>query len=213
MAKTRRPLTRERILESALAIADEAGIDAISMRKLAQQLGYEAMSLYNHVANKDDLLDGILDVVLGEMEPPALEEGMAGIRRSAVSAHTALKRHPWAARLLMAPSRVRPARLAYMDALLRALRQAGLSEETTYHAYHVIDAHVIGFSLWQSTHDFSMPEEMSADIRGFLDRMLPADRYPDLHTHALEHLDERYEHVSTFEYGLDLLLAGLERQP
>ena len=212
MAKTRKPLSRERILQSALALADENGLDALSMRKLGQQLGYEAMSLYNHVANKDDLLDGMLDIVLGEMEPPALEEGMAGIRRSAISAHDALKRHRWAAGLLMTPTRVRPARLAYMNALLGALRNAGLSEETTYHAYHVIDAHVIGFTLWQSTHDFSMPEEITADVRAFLERVLPADQYPDLHAHGLQHLDETYDDVSTFEYGLDLLLAGLEGQ-
>src|SRR6266567_774289 len=97
MAKTRKPLSRARILESALALADESGIDALSMRKLGQSLGFEAMSLYNHVANKDDLLDGMLDLVLAEMEPPGPEDGMAGIRRSAISAHEALRRHPWAA--------------------------------------------------------------------------------------------------------------------
>src|SRR5436305_5009860 len=98
MATTRRkPLNRERILDTALALADEQGIEALSMRKLGQALGYEAMSLYNHVASKDDLLDGILDLVLAEMEPPVPEEGLAGVRRSAISAHEALQRHPWPA--------------------------------------------------------------------------------------------------------------------
>src|SRR5919106_1275497 len=132
MATTRRkPLSRERILAAALEVADEQGIEALSMRKLGQSLGYEAMSLYNHVANKDDLLDGILDLVLLEMEPPPPDGGLPAIRAEA------LKRHPWAATMLMSPGRIRPARLAYMEALLASLRGAGLSAETTYHAYHV----------------------------------------------------------------------------
>jgi AcrR family transcriptional regulator len=182
------------------------------MRKLGQELGFEAMSLYNHVANKDDLLDGMLDLVLAEMEPPRADEGLAGIRKAAISAHESLRRHPWAAGLLMTPSRVRPLRLAFMDALLGALRGAGFSAETTYHAYHVIDAHIIGFSLWQSTHDFALPEEITEDLRGFLDRMLPQETYPDLHQHGMQHLDGGFDGVSAFEYGLDLLLAGLEEK-
>ncbi len=211
MATTRKPLTRERILETAVAVADEQGIDALSMRKLGQALGFEAMSLYNHVANKDDLLDGMLDLVLAEMEPPAPDEGLAGIRRSAISAHDALQRHTWAARLLMVPSHVRPARLAYMDALLGALRGAGFSPETTYHAYHVLDAHVIGFSLWQATHDFSLPEEIADDLAGFLDRMIPPTTYPNLNEHGQQHMDHGFENVSTFEFSLDLILGSLER--
>ena len=213
MAKTRKPLSRERILESALALADENGIDALSMRKLGQSLGFEAMSLYNHVANKDDLLDGMLDLVLAEMEAPLPKEGLPGIRKAAISAHESLKRHPWAAGLLMAPARVRPGRLAFMDALLGALRGAGFSPETTYHAYHVIDAHVIGFSLWQSTHDFTLPDEITGDLQGFLDRMLPQERYPDLHAHGMQHLEPGpLQDTSAFEFGLDLLLAGLEEK-
>src|SRR5215831_18680149 len=209
MATTRRkPLSRERILDTALALVDQEGIEALSMRKLGQALGYEAMSLYNHVANKDDLLDGILDLVLAEMEPPDPAGGLPAIRASAISAHEALKRHPWAAGLLMAPARVRPGRLEFMDALLGALRTAGFSAETTYHAYHVIDAHIIGFTLWQSTHDFSLPEEVTADLRGFLDKMLPVDTYPHLHEHGAQHVDGTYDDVGTFEYALDLLLAS-----
>src|SRR5437899_1613030 len=114
MATTRRkPLSRERILDTALALVDEEGIEALSMRKLGQALGYEAMSLYNHVANKDDLLDGILDLVLAEMEPPDPDGGLPAIRTAALSAHEALKRHPWAANMLMS-ARIRPARIAYI---------------------------------------------------------------------------------------------------
>ncbi|MDX6480041.1 MAG: hypothetical protein QOG85_551 [Gaiellaceae bacterium] len=213
MAVTRKPLSRDRILEAALAQADEQGIDSLSMRKLGRALGYEAMSLYNHVANKDDLLDGMLDLVLAEMEAPRPDEGLAGIRKAAISAHESLRRHPWAAGLLMTPARIRPLRLAFMDALLGALRGAGFTPETTYHAYHVIDAHIIGFSLWQATHDFSPPEEVTSDLRGFLDRMLPEETYPDLHTHGLQHLEPgTLDDTSAFEYGLDLLLAGLEQK-
>jgi AcrR family transcriptional regulator len=213
MVSKRKPLSRDRILKAGLALADESGIDAVSMRKLGQALGYEAMSLYNHVANKDDLLDGMLDLVLGEMEPAHPGEGLPGVRRSAISAHEALTRHLWAAALLMTPTRIRPGRLVFMDALLRALREAGFSPETTYHAYHVIDAHIIGFSLWQSTHDFALPDEATADMRGFLDRILPEETYPDLHAHGIQHLETGPLHeTSAFEYGLDLVLAGLERQ-
>ena len=214
MATTKRkPLTRERILEAGLAMADEHGIAALSMRRLGQQLGFEAMSLYNYVANKDDLLDGMLDLVLAEMDAPRPGEGLAGIRKAAISAHDSLHRHPWAAGALMTPSRVRPLRLAFMDALLGALRGAGFSPETTYHAYHVIDAHIIGFSLWQSTHDFALPDEVTSDLRGFLDRMLPVETYPDLHAHGMQHLEPGpMADTSAFEYGLDLLLASLEQK-
>src|SRR5215475_13580310 len=130
MATARKPLSRERILAAALELVDEEGIDALSMRKLAQALGYEAMSLYNHVSNKDDVLDGILDLVLAEMEPPDVDGGLAAVRTSSLAAHEALKRHPWAAGMLVAEGTIRPARLAYMDALLGALRNAGFSPET-----------------------------------------------------------------------------------
>jgi len=213
MATTRRkPLSRGRILDTALALVDEEGIDALSMRKLGQALGYEAMSLYNHVANKDDLLDGILDLVLAEMEPPATDGGLPAIRASALSAHAALKRHPWAAGLLMTPTRVRPRRLEFMDALLGALRTAGFSAETTYHAYHVIDAHIIGFTLWQSTHDFSLPEEMTDDLRGTLERLIPRETLPHLYEHGMQHLEPGpHQDTSAFEYGLGLLLESLEK--
>ena len=211
MATTRRkPLSRERILDTALALVDEEGIDALSMRKLGQALGYEAMSLYNHVANKDDLLAGILDLVLAEMQPPDPTGGFPAIRTAALSAHDALKRHPWAASMLMSPSGIRPARINYMEALLASLRGAGLSADTTYHAYHALDAHIIGFSLWASTHG-KMPEGIE-DVREFIDRMLPVATYPHLHEHAMQHFDDGpHRDVPTFEFTLDLLLGGLER--
>jgi AcrR family transcriptional regulator len=211
MATTRRkPLSRERILTAALQLVDEQGIEALSMRKLGQSLGYEAMSLYNHVANKDDLLDGILDLVLAEMEPPDPADGLTAIRASALSAHEALRRHPWAASMLMSPGGIRPARIDYMEALLASLRGAGLSAETTYHAYHVLDAHIIGFSLWASTHG-KMPEHIE-DARAWFEETIPVATFPYLHEHGLQHLDGGpHQDVSAFEYGLDLLLESLER--
>src|SRR5436853_2922143 len=133
MATTRRkPLSRERILAAALEVVDEQGIDALSMRKLAQALGYEAMSLYNHVANKDDLLNGLLDAVLDETETPSSDEPWdAAIRASAVSVHDALRKHTWAAPLLMSAAHVRPSRIRYMDSLLGRLRAAGFGPGTT----------------------------------------------------------------------------------
>src|SRR3977135_289854 len=126
----RLPLSRDRILQAALALADEGGIDALTMRKLGQVLGFEAMSLYNYVANKDDLLNGILDHVLAESEPPAPAGDWAkAIRSSAVSVHQSLTRHPWACPLLMSPGRIRPARLHYMDSRLGRPREAGFSAE------------------------------------------------------------------------------------
>src|SRR5207237_3793503 len=131
------PLSRERILAAALELVDEHGIDALSMRKLAQSLGYEAMSLYNHVANKDDLLDGILDLVLADMDPPDPDGGLAAIRSSSLAAHEALRKHPWAAGLLMTPTHIRPARREFMNALVGALRNAGVSAAAAYHAHPV----------------------------------------------------------------------------
>ena len=125
-------------------------------------------------------------------------------------AHEALKRHPWAATMLMSPGRLRPARIAYMEALLACLRGAGLSADTTYHAYHVLDAHIIGFSLWASTHG-KMPEHIE-DARAWFDENIPVATLPYLHEHGLQHLDEGPHHdVSAFEFALDLLLGGFER--
>ena len=170
-AEARRPLSRERILQTALRLADEGGLDALSMRKLGQALGFEAMSLYNHVANKDEVVNGILDLVLAEGEPPAASgEWDAAIRASAISIHAALRRHPWAPPVVMAPGRIRPARLRYMDSLLGRLREAGFSAETTYHAYHVLDGHIFGFSLWEASHSFG--DQDPSEVAAAFDRLI-----------------------------------------
>ena len=207
----RLPLSRDRILHAALELADEGGIESLTMRKLGQALGFEAMSLYNHVANKDDVLDGILDLVLEESElPPPAGDWDIAIRSSAISVHQALRRHPWACNLLMSPTRIRPARLRYMDSLLGLLREAGFSAETTYHAYHVLDAHIFGFSLWQTSHSYTAPQV--SDLAAELTRMIPPDEYPYLHEHARQHLaDGPHHEVSAFEFGVDFIIDGLKR--
>ncbi|MFZ1880188.1 MAG: TetR/AcrR family transcriptional regulator C-terminal domain-containing protein [Gaiellaceae bacterium] len=209
--KPRLPLSRDRILRAALELVDESGIESLTMRRLGQKLGFEAMSLYNHVANKDDVLDGILDLVLDESEPPApVGEWDAAIRTSAISVHDALRRHPWACPLLMSPAHVRPARLRYMDALLGRLREAGFSAEATYHAYHVLDGHILGFSLWETSHSYTS-EEVSNFVENFA-LAIPVETYPHLHEHAQQHFSEGpHREGSAFELGLDLILDGLKK--
>ena len=150
VTEARIPLSRDRILRAALELADTSGVEALTMRRLGDELGFEAMSLYRHVASKQDLLDGMLDLVLAEWQLPD-EEGYwaEGVRTSAGSVHDALRRHPWAARLLMTGSHIRPVRLRYMDSLLGRLHAAGFDSATTYHVYHLLDGYIFGFSLWE----------------------------------------------------------------
>jgi AcrR family transcriptional regulator len=208
MSTTRLPLSRERILERAVQIADAEGVDALTMRRLADDLGFEAMSLYRHVKNKDDVLGGILDAVLAEVESPAGDgEWDEAIRRSAISVTDAFERHGWATDLLMTPGGVRPARLAYMNELLGRLREAGFSADTTYTAYHALDAHIFGFALWLASHTAIPP-----DVVERLARELSLDDYPYLAEHRDQHLaDGPHREVSAFEFGLDLILDGLKQ--
>jgi AcrR family transcriptional regulator len=208
--RRRPPLNRDRILETSLALADEHGVDAITMRRLGDELGYEAMSLYRHVKNKDEVLDGILDLVLAETEQPSLDGPWDdAIRRSALSVHRALERHPWATQLLMTPPRIRRRRIEYMDALLGCLRNAGFSAETTYTAYHVLDAHIYGFSLWLATYERAQltPEQVAKLIRE-----IKLEGYPHLSEHRDQHLTEGpHREVDAFSLGLDLILGGLAK--
>jgi AcrR family transcriptional regulator len=206
------PLSRERVLRAALALADEGGIESLSMRKLGQELGVEAMSLYNHVANKDDIEDGIVEIVLGEIEMPSDEtDWKAAIRRTAISAHEVFLRHRWACSLMMRVPRVSPVRMRWMESVLRTLREAGFSADLTHHAYHALDSHITGFTLWQVSMPFETKEELVDLAEGFL-REIPVDEYPYVVEHAEQHIapsspDGRTE----FEFGLDLILDGLER--
>ena len=210
------PLSRERVLQAAVRLADGAGIEALSMRRLGQELGVEAMSLYHHVANKDDLEQAIVELVLSEIEPP--REGgdwKEEIRRTAVSSYQAFVRHRWACGLMtrgpnVTPT-VSPVRIAWMEAVLRTLREAGFSANLTHHAYHALDSHITGFTLWIVSMPFETHEELVDLAQAFLPQ-IPAEQYPYLLEHAHQHLlppdpDEKSE----FEFGLDLILDGLER--
>ena len=200
------------MLEAAIAFADANGIESLSMRKLSAELGYEVMSLYNHVANKDDILDGIVDLVVSEIEQPAgAEDWETAMRTCAISAHEALLRHPWACSLILAPTlRVIPARLRYIDWLLGRLRQADFSAETTYHGYHALDSHILGFTLWELGHSIgpAQPADVVATVLGDF----PADEYPYLAEHIEQHLADGGPHEQgEFEFGLELILDGLKR--
>jgi AcrR family transcriptional regulator len=207
----RTPLTRERVLHAAIAIADEAGVGALSMRKLGQMLGVEAMSLYNHVRSKDDLLNSVIDIVLGEVEiPPAGTPWKRAIRGTAISAHDVLVRHPWAASVMLSATGRQPARWRYMESILRSLREGGFSPERTDHAYHVLDSHITGYTLWQVQIQID-PAQLPAMASTFL-QDLPPDDYPFLVEHVHQHLrppDAADE--GAFVFGLDLILDGLER--
>jgi AcrR family transcriptional regulator len=204
-------LSKERVLRAAIVFADEGGIESLSMRKLAQALGVEAMSLYHYVAKKDDILDGIVDIVLMEIDMPSREaDWKPAIRQSAISAHEVLLRHPWACSLILTMSRISPARLRYMESLLATLREAGFSPDLTYHAYHALDSHIMGFTLWEANFPADS-EDLAALAAPFL-REFPADEYPHLAEHIEQHLSESgHDDEGEFEFVLDLILDGLER--
>ena len=181
------------------------------MRRLGEELGFEAMSLYRHVASKSDLLDGMLDLVLAEWQlPDGTGDWAEAIRTSARSVHDALRRHPWAARLLMTGSHVRPTRLGYMEGLLGRLREAGFDAETTYHVYHLLDGYIFGFSLWEIAYT-TIPLDSETVTK--LMETIPWDEYPRLAEHRDQHMVEGpHREVSAFDVGLDLILEGLQKR-
>ena len=211
-AEPRAPLTRDRILRAAMDLADAGGLEALTMRRLARALGVEAMSLYYHAANKDAILDGVVDLVMQEIElPTAGGDWKAALRASAISAHRVLQSHPWACNLLMSAPRIMPARLRQIDALLGILREAGLPDETTDLAYHAIDSHILGFTLWEAGYTSGF-KDLPPDFAQTFLRDLPVEHYPNLAEHIAFHLRPRSgERPSEFEFGLDLILDGLDR--
>jgi AcrR family transcriptional regulator len=208
---SRVPLNRERVLRAALDFADEHGLEALSMRKLAQELGVEAMSLYNHVENKDDIVSGMIGLIVEEIEVPAAElDWKTALRRSALSSHEALSRHRWAASVWMTAGGTGRNRMAHAEAALRCLREAGFSKDVTYHAFHVWQGYSLGFTLQELNfpHD---RESLKAMAARFL-RDFPTDEYPYMAEHVEQHIDPPHaEHESAFELGLDLILDSLER--
>jgi AcrR family transcriptional regulator len=212
--KTRTPLSRERVLGAAIELADDRGVAELTMRKLAKDLGVEAMSLYNHVANKGDLLDGMIDIVFGEIDAPAAGgDWRAELRKRAVSTRQALLRHRWAVGEMEGRSNHGPSNLKVHDAVLGCLRAAGFSIEMTVHAMSVQDAYIYGFALQQTDMSSETPEDFAAEARRQMVEY--ADALAD-YPHLVEVVGgyvakAGYDYEAEFLFGLDVILDGLER--
>ena len=200
------------MLRAAVLLADEDGIDALTMRELGLRLGVEAMSLYNHVANKDDILDGMVDLVVGEIDLPAdAVDWKHAMRARAISAQAVFAQHPWVSPLIDSRESSGPARLRYLDWVVGTLRRAGFSLEMAAHAFSVLDSYIYGFgrqSLNVSVDRDVTPEETT---EAFL-HAIPADEYPYLREMVVDHaMAAGYDEDADFAFGLDLILDGLER--
>ncbi len=208
----RPPLSRERVLRAAVAVADASGIGALTMRRLGQELGVEAMSIYKHVANKDEILGGIAELVVSEIHlPSAGEDWRDAMRRRSISARAVFARHPWATSLVQSRTNPGPAVLRYMDAAIGSLRGGGFSVAAAAHALALVDSYVYGFALQEMSLPFETKEELSQVTGDILDEM-PGDEFPHLAEMAVEHiLRPGYDFADEFEFGLDLILDALDR--
>jgi AcrR family transcriptional regulator len=207
----RRPLSRERVLRVAFERTDKDGIESLSMRKLAQELGVEAMSLYRHVRNKGEIVDGMIDLVFGEIGlPPLGLDWKTAMRQRAISAREVLARHPWAIGLMESRSTPGPATLQHHDAVIGCLREAGFSIAMAAHAYSVLDSYIYGFALQQASLPFKTSDE-AVEVADSIRRQFHADAYPHLTELTVQHvLQPGYDYADEFEFGLDLILDGLE---
>jgi AcrR family transcriptional regulator len=210
--RKRAPLSRERLLRGAIAVADRGGIEALTIRSLAEEMGVKPMSLYHHVANKEAILDGMIDVVFSEIDlPPAGADWRSAIRRRAGSARAVLRRHPWATPFMESRSTPGAATLRHHDSVLATFRRAGFPVELAAHAYSLVDSYVYGFALEEAALPFE-PSTVVDAVGAFL-AQFPAAEYPHLAEMATEHvLKPGYDYGREFEYGLDLILDGLERR-
>lgn len=211
----RAPLSRERVLQCAVELADARGIGSLTMRSLARSMGVKPMSLYHHVANKEEILDGIVDIVFSEIDLPAREGDWAGqMRRRAHSVRQVLGRHTWAIGLLESRTAPGPATLRHHDATLGVLRGAGFSLPKAAHAYALLDSYVYGFALQEASMPLGGPEPVAevADVAASILQSFPAERYPHLFEMATEHvLQPGYSFADEFEIGLELILDALAR--
>ena len=215
MTAARRPrpaLSRDRVLAAAVALADQSGIEALSMRKLGETLGVEAMSLYNHIAGKEALLDGMVDAVFAEIELPSADDGWRpAMRQRGISVRAVLRRHRWAIALMQSRSAPGPATLTHHDAVIGVLRAGGFTVAQTAHAFSVLDSYIYGFALQEQALPFEGPEQTAEVAQGIFDGF-PAERYPHFVELATQHvLQPGYDYGDEFEFGLDLILDGLER--
>ena len=208
----RPPLTRERVLRSAVAIADAGRIAALTIRALADKLGVKPMSVYHHVANKDEILDGIVDLVFSEIDLPSTTgDWRTEIRRRATSARAVLRRHSWAIGLMEARTSPGPATLRHHDAVIATLRAAGFTVEMTAHAYALLDSYVYGFALQEATLPFT-ESDTAGDVTEAIMRQMPTAEYPHLVEMATEYiLQPGYNFGDEFEFGLTLILDALTR--
>jgi AcrR family transcriptional regulator len=206
------PLSRERVLRGAIAIADGAGLAALTMRSLARELGVKPMSLYHHVRNKEEILDGIVDAVFTEIDlPPPGADWRSAMRDRAVSARAALRRHPWAIPLMESRANPGPATLRHHDAVIGLLRRAGFSVAMAAHAYSLLDSYIYGFALEEASLPFD--RETAPEVAGAILAQLPTEEYPHLAELAIEHvLQPDYDYGDEFEFGLGLILDGLEQR-
>ena len=213
-SRTRPPLSRERVLRAAVALADERGADELTMRKLAKELGVEAMSLYNHVASKTDLLDGMVDIVFSEIDVPAATgDWKAELRKRAVSTRAALNRHRWAIGEMEGRTTHGPNNLRLHDAVLGCLRAAGFSIAMTVRAMSVQDAYIYGFALQQADMSSETPEDFAAEAqRQMRDYASALADYPHLVEVVGGYVAQAgYDYDAEFLFGLDVILDRLEQ--
>ena len=209
-AERRERWSKGQVLQGAIDLADRGGIESLSMRKLSQELGGATMSLYNHVANKEDLLDGMIDTLFSEVDLPGDQLGWKTVmRQRALSLRTVMNRHPWAIGL-MGRRTPGPAALGHHDAVIGCLLEAGFSTQLVAHAISALDGYIYGFTLQERNLAFGTPDETSELARAFL-RQFPVKEYPRLAQFTIEHvLQPGYDYGDEYEFGLDLILDGLE---
>jgi AcrR family transcriptional regulator len=208
---TRKPLSSGRVLRAAVAVADEAGLDAFSMRGLAQELGVVPMALYKHVANKDELLDGMVDIVFSEIELPSGDlDWRSAMRRRAISTREALKRHSWAIGM-MESRHPGAANLRNHNAVMGCLRKAGFPFEMAVHAYSVQDAYIYGFALQEKDLALETPDSAGEAAQRRAETIGALDAYPYLVEIATKLPESGYDSAVEFAWGLDLILDGLEQ--
>ena len=207
----RPPWTRAQLVRAAIDLADDGGIESLSMRKLSQHLGGAPMSLYNHVANKEDLLDGMIDLLFSEIELPVDDQWTTTMRQRAISIRTVMTRHPWAIGLMESRKTPGPATLRHHDAVIGCLRNAGFSIELAAHAFAALDSYIYGFALQERSLAFGTPEQTSDLAKAFL-LQFPTKDYPHLAELTIEHvLQPGYDYGHEYEFGLNLILDGLEK--
>lgn len=209
---TRIPLNKPRLLNGAVTLADAKGIDSLTMRKLAEELGVKPMALYHHVASKDEVIDGMVDAVFSEIDlPPVDAEWRPAIRQRAQSARSVLLAHPWSVSLMEARTTPGQATLRHHDAVIGCFRRAGFSVEMTAHAYSLVDAYVYGFVLTEVNLPFDSTDETHEVTEAIVEHFA-ADDHPHLTELATEHvLQPGYSYSDEFDFGLDLILDGIER--